>query len=159
MKGIDARILEYVACNILYKAHASWATHYFVLMPYVGHMEVSVRTHTHTPGTDVGTLFQLRNFINCRNVVTSPSKEINACKDSFVLVVEFHILVAAMTVFQTPLLVDQPDNNALFPEDSSHLEPLQWCNILLLAAVQVLNKHVILSLGDESAQPEECERV
>lgn len=45
-----------------------------------------------------GTLYQLRNLINCRNVVSNPSKDVNACEDFFVLVVTVHILVAGMDI-------------------------------------------------------------
>lgn len=108
---------------------------------------------------DGGTLFQLRNLINRRNVVTNPSKDMNACEDFFLLVVESHTLAAAMTVFQVSSVDDQPGDSTLFPEDSSHLEPVQRRNVLLLAVEQVLDKFVNLSYGDESDRPSESDRV
>ncbi len=49
-----------------------------------------------TSNNDHGTL---RNLINHRNVVKDSSKGVTACEDFFLIVVEAHILVAAMQVF------------------------------------------------------------
>ncbi len=63
---------------------------------------------------DGGTLYQLRNVINRRNVVSSPDKDVNACVDFFELVTTAHILAAAMQVFGMSSLSDSPDAS-LFP--------------------------------------------
>lgn len=46
-----------------------------------------------------GTLVQLRNLINRRNVVKDPSKAMDACEDFFTIVVEAHIVSAVMVLF------------------------------------------------------------
>ena len=46
-----------------------------------------------------GTLVQLRNLINRRNVVKDPSKAMDACEDFFIIVVEAHIVSAVMVLF------------------------------------------------------------
>ena len=43
---------------------------------------------------DGGTLYQLRNLINRRNVVGDPKKDMNACEDFFELVTKAHVLAA-----------------------------------------------------------------
>ncbi len=50
-------------------------------------------------GRDGGTLYQLKNLINRRNVIKKPMDNLDACEDSIVLVTEAHILSAAMTIF------------------------------------------------------------
>ena len=45
-----------------------------------------------------GTLYQLRNLINQRNVVKKVKNDMNACEDFFKLVVTGHIMACAMEV-------------------------------------------------------------
>ncbi len=52
-------------------------------------------------GRDGGTLYQLRNLINRRNVIKKPMDNLDACEDFIVLVIEAHILSAAMTIFNS----------------------------------------------------------
>ena len=49
-------------------------------------------------GIDGGTLFQLRNVINRRNVVKDVKKDLNSCEEFMELITTAHILSAAMTV-------------------------------------------------------------
>ena len=49
-----------------------------------------------TSGLDGGTLFQIRNLINRRNVITDVSKDMNACEDFLHLTTSAHIFTAAM---------------------------------------------------------------
>ncbi len=97
---------------------------------------------------DGGTLVQLRNVINRRNVKKHPSDNMTACEDFFLLVVEVHILTAAMTVFGMRSVDDQP-SSVFFPEGSSELDTLQRRNILMLAVRKVVGKVVDLSYGEE----------
>ena len=55
--------------------------------------------------------------------MSDPSKDMNACEAFFLLVVESHVLAAAMMVFQMSSVDDQPGDRTLFPAASSHLEP------------------------------------
>lgn len=50
-------------------------------------------------GCDRGTLYQLRNLINRRNVVSKPMNAVDACQEFFLTVVEARILSTAMTLF------------------------------------------------------------
>ena len=65
---------------------------------------------------DGGTMYQLRNLINRRNVVTDPKKDMNACEDFFELITNAHILAAAMQKFDMNNLTD-PLSSELFPRD------------------------------------------
>ena len=59
---------------------------------------------------DGGTLYQLRNVINRRNVVQHPKDNMNAYEEFFLLVAEAHILSAAMTTFEMSSATDIPSN-------------------------------------------------
>jgi len=69
-----------------------------------------------------GTLYQLRNLINRRNVVSDPSKDVNACEDFFVLIVTAHILVAAMDILGMNAMNDIPDETLIPPTTTSKEE-------------------------------------
>lgn len=102
---------------------------------------------------DGGTLFQLRNLINRRNIVKDPTKDMNACEDFFTLVVEAHIVAAALATFKMSSVDDEPDCSTLFPEGCSELNSMQRRNVLLLAVGKVLDNFVDMSFGDDNASP------
>jgi len=81
----------------------------------------------------------------------------NACEDFFVLVVESHILVAAMPVFQMSTVDGEP-SSSLFPEGSSELNSMQRHKILPLAVETVLDKLVDLQFGDDEQRSVETHR-
>ena len=58
---------------------------------------------------DKGTMYQLRNLINWRNVIKD-SKNVAACEDFILLLAEAHILAAAMTLFGMESLEDTPSH-------------------------------------------------
>lgn len=60
-----------------------------------------------------GTLLQLCNLINRRNVSADISGKFNEAVDFFQLVVECHIMVAAMHFFSLKTLDDTPSTNKL----------------------------------------------
>jgi len=68
-------------------------------------------------------LYQLKMLVNRRNVVKDPSKSVAPCEELFLLVVETHILAAAMQRFGMSSLEDKP--SVLFPERSSELNAQQ----------------------------------
>ena len=64
---------------------------------------------------DHGTLFQLRNLINWKNVVTEPSKEMNACEEFLVVALSAHVLSSALEILQMDSLDDVPSSTSIFP--------------------------------------------
>lgn len=96
-------------------------------------------------GCDGGTLYQLRNLINRRNVVKKPMDDLAASEDFIVTVVEAHILTAAMTLFGMKNLQDRPCEE-LFPVESEDLDSLQRRNILMLATKQLVDTFVDISV-------------
>ena len=67
---------------------------------------------------DAGTLFQLRNLLNRRNVTNNPASNVAACEDFFLHVVEAHIVSACMTVFGMSTVSDTPISSMFPPGDS-----------------------------------------
>ena len=108
---------------------------------------------------DVGTLYQLRNLINRRNVVSDPTRDVTACEEFFLLVVEAHILYAAMDTFEMTSIDDVPSNTDFFPEEATNLDSIQRRNVLLLGVKALLSKFVDLSFSEPSAKPDEKDHV
>lgn len=65
---------------------------------------------------DGGTLYQMQNLINRRNVVSDPSNNVNTCEDFLELVVTAHVLAAFMMILGMKCLSDDP-TSVLFPEE------------------------------------------
>ena len=61
-----------------------------------------------TSGSDHGTLYQLRNLVQRRNVGKQSKKNFNAHQDFFNVVLTSHILAAAMEMFGMDDLEDEP---------------------------------------------------
>ena len=81
---------------------------------------------------DGGTLYQLRNLINRKNVVSDPKKDMNACEDFLELITNAHILAAAMQKFNMNSLTDPLKSSEIFPSEVSQNERL----MVLDSAVQ-----------------------
>ena len=98
---------------------------------------------------DAGTLFQLRNLINRRNVTNNPTSNVIACEDFFLHVVEVHIVSACMTVFKMSSVTDKPSSE-LFPEASTEGDTLQRRKIVLDAVKKVMDNYVNFSIESQS---------
>lgn len=92
-----------------------------------------------------GTLYQLRNAINRRNVRVSCKDDMNACEDFFELVVSGHILVAVMNVLGMSSVDDTPSSTLVSP-DAWMLSDEERKSTLLDVAAQVVDEHVDLSV-------------
>ena len=90
---------------------------------------------------DGGTLYQLRNIINCRNITSSPSGNVTASEKFFLLVTEAHVLAAAMTVFGMRSLDKRPHDRAFPPECEK--QPSQDRRRIQLNAIDKLLSHFI----------------
>ena len=97
---------------------------------------------------DSGTLYQLRNVINRRNVVKNPANDVTACEEFFVLVVEAHIVTAAMTIFGMSA-IDYCPGGVYFPDGFDELDASQQHQVFMLAVKEVVNKFVNLSFCQE----------
>ena len=90
-------------------------------------------------------MYQLKMLVNRRNVVKDPSKSVAPCEGFFLLVVETHILAAAMQLFGMSSLEDKPSVQ-FFPEGSSELNAQQRRQLLMLALRELTKKFVDLDL-------------
>ena len=101
-------------------------------------------------GMDAGTMYQLRNLINRRNVVKTPKDSVAACEDFFLLLTEAHILAAAMTNFGMESLDDTP-SSLLFPEVSKHLSSVEHQNVLMVRSQNLFDTLVDMTFLKEAA--------
>lgn len=101
-------------------------------------------------GVDASTLYQLCNLINRRNVVKEPTDSVAASEDFIQLVVEAHILAAAMTVFNMKTLDDSPSHEIFNVPDEA--DSLQRRDVLLQATSLIVNTFVDITFaqGDEA---------
>lgn len=91
-----------------------------------------MRLYSTSSGMDSGTLFQLRNLLNRRNVRKDPSDDVNACEDIFLTVTEKHILAAVMQEFEMSCLTDTL-SAVVFSKESSSLNPVTRRNVTVAA--------------------------
>ena len=89
-----------------------------------------------------GTLLQLRSLVNRRNVSGDTSGKFNATIDFFQLVVECHILVAAMHFFAMKTLDSTPSKNALPLLDGKNNDE-KW-SILRQRITKLINRYVLV---------------
>ncbi len=91
-----------------------------------------------------GTLFQLRNLLNRRNISTSVKANVNAWEDFMDVITKGHILTAALEYLGMTSLDSLPDPSLL-------IQTFGWKTVsierkkLLDVATQVVNKHVNLA--------------
>lgn len=100
---------------------------------------------------DGGTLYQLRNLINRRNVVTDPKKDMNSCEDFFELITNAHVLTAAMEKFEMKSLTDTVSPN-VFPVDRE-LSSEERSKILDSAVRAIISEFIDITF------PEKCKKV
>ena len=100
---------------------------------------------------DVGTLYQLRNVINRRDVIKHPKNKMISCESFFLLVSEAQNISAAMKGFEISSVEDTPSSK-YFPAGSSALTNLEQRHPLLLATRDVVDKFVDLSLGSSDSK-------
>ena len=93
-------------------------------------------------------MYQLRNLVNRRNVVTNPKENEAACEDFMITVTEAHILAAAMETFEMDSLSSTPSGK-YFPKGSGELDSLQGRNIFLLATRQLVEKYFDLTISEK----------
>lgn len=88
---------------------------------------------------DLGTIFQLRNVINRKNIGKKPKKDVNAHEDFFQQVVESHVLAAAMEFFGMDNIEDDP-NAEIFPPTLWMLEKEERYAILLSVCGRIVDE-------------------
>ena len=92
-----------------------------------------------------GTLCQLRNLINRRNVTKKPKKNVNAAEDFLEVVITGHILTAVMSCLGMSSLDDMPLSSVLSHDLWMQDDEVRR-KILNDIALHVVNQHVDLAI-------------
>ena len=117
------------------------------------------RLYRPTTGSDHGTLYQLRNLVQRRNVGKQPKKDFNAHHDFFNVVVTSHILAAAMEVFGMENLEDEPCDG-LVPPDIDSMTKAERKEILQYLVGLIVDSYVDIKhcLSEEESDPNRGKR-
>ena len=94
---------------------------------------------------DRATLYQLQKIINRRNVVKDPSTSVAPCEEFFLVVVEAHVLAAAMHLFRMISLEDTPSER-FFPTECQ-MDSLQQHKVLMIALHTLIKQFVHLEVA------------
>ena len=101
--------------------------------------------YKYTSSQDGGTLFQLRNLINRRNVIKNVKNDMNATEDFFKDVGISHIVAAALSFFSMENINSTPKHPLLTDELLSQSGLEKWA-ALSMCIKELLEKYVSLSL-------------
>ena len=107
-----------------------------------------------TSSKEFGTLHQLRNATNRSNVPSSKViNKFDSCDDFLKLIIESHVLVAAMKMFQMDTLEDVPVST-LIPEgeDTWMLQNDMREGLLSTITTQLVNSYVNMQFNTESPE-------
>ena len=105
------------------------------------HQAIWKKLYNPASGTDHGTLYQLRNLVQRRNVGQKPKKDFNAHDDFFNLVITSHILAAAMEILGMETLEDDP-SECLFPPNIGTLSSTERKEVLQQVVSVIVNSYV-----------------
>jgi hypothetical protein len=103
-----------------------------------------------------GTLLQLRNRINRRNVSDAQdiTKHVNEIEDFLELVVNCHLIAAAMHFFSMATTSDEPHSNG-FPSNIAEMEQHRRQKILFERLGRIVDEYIVpREFNSESSQPE-----
>ena len=107
----------------------------------------------------MGTLYQLRNLVQRRNVRKQPKKDFNDHHDYFNVVVTSHILAAAMEGFGMENLEDEP-RDGLVPPDSDSMTKAERKEILQYLVRLIIDSYVDINhcLSEEESDQNKGKR-
>ena len=97
-----------------------------------------------------GTLYQLRNLINWRNVTATPKSSVDACEDFLDTVVDAHIVAAALEILKITSVSDTP-SSPVIPENIWLMSNDERRDVLHMTWRNIVNSFVWLDPRPESA--------
>ena len=118
----------------------------------------TIFSRLYKPGSSFqqGTLLQLRNLINRRNVSKDTSGKFNETLDFFHLVVECHIMAAAMHFFSMSTLESTPSTNAL--PSMVGKTPLEKWSTLKASLTRLVCRYVLVdSIASDLTPPDDSQ--
>jgi len=92
-----------------------------------------------------GTLYQLRNLINRRNVLTKPKADVNAAEDFLEIVVIGYVISAVITYLKMASFDDIPDH-CIVPEDVWMEDDSMRAAILQDISCHIVNEYIDLDI-------------
>ena len=92
-----------------------------------------------------GTLYQLRNLINRRNVVKNVKTDMNVCEDFFELIVTGHIVTCAMEFLGMSTPDESPSRFGVLPVDAWIKDDNERKQLLMDVASHIVEHNVNLS--------------
>ena len=102
-----------------------------------------------------GTLYQLRNVINRRNVVKKPIDNFNACDDFFMTVVISHILVVAIKYLKLKSLLEIPSDDVIPDAENLWMQPKEVRKDVIESTSQkIVEKYVSFKFCDPESSEE-----
>lgn len=111
------------------------------------------RLYKTNSGMERGTLYQLRNLINRRNVVKKVKTDMNACEDFFELVVTGHVVACAMHLLGMSSIDEIPSSTVIqSPEDALMKDDSERKSILIEVATLIVEQNVDLSTSFSDSQ-------
>ena len=108
-----------------------------------------------TSGTQRGTLYQLRNLINRRNVTKKPKSDVNAAEDFIEVVTISHVLTAVMTYLGMSSLTDVPSHSSV-PQEIWMEDDDCRKKILEDIATHIISEHVDLATAFLEPDSDRC---
>ena len=99
-----------------------------------------------------GTLYQIRNLINRRNVKKAPKSDVNASEDFLEVVVTGYIVAAAMAYLGMSSLSDLPKESIISHDVWMEDDAVRW-NILHDIAKHIVDKYIDLSTEFKAPTP------
>lgn len=91
-----------------------------------------------------GTLYQLRNLLNRRNVKASPKSDVNASEDFIEVIISGYILAAVMTHLGMSSITDLPDERIVSHDIWMEDDSVRY-SVLMDIASHIVEEHVDLS--------------
>ena len=111
-------------------------------------------------GIERGTMHQLRNLINRRNVVKKVKSDMNACEDFFDLIVTGHVIACAMQLLGMSSVDAVPSSNVIqSPEEAWMRDDIERKSILMDVSSLIVDQNVDLSTTFADSPSEESARM
>ena len=103
-----------------------------------------------------GTLYQLRNLINRRNVIRKVKNDMNACEDFFELVVTGYVIACAMELLGMSSVDAVPSSSIIQSSDEAWMkDDSERKSILMDVASAIVDQHVDLSTNFADSKSKE----
>lgn len=103
-----------------------------------------------------GTLYQIRNLLNRKNVRKSPKRDVNAAEDFLEVVITGHILAAVMTYLGMSSLHDSPSSSMISPSVWMEDDAVRR-DILEDISTHIVEEHVDLETVFKPSKPSSSE--